>query len=94
MTERIRGLRGRPPLQQGHALIIPRARQVHTFGMTYPIDVVFCDSKWKVRHVASVMQPGRISKWVWGAYYAIELPAGRAGDLVVGDGIDHSLSDR
>ena len=93
-TERIRGLRGQPPIQPGHALIIPRARQVHTFGMTYPIDVIFCDASWKVRHVAAVVQPGRISKWVWGAYYAIELPAGRAGDVVVGDRLDHSLSDR
>ena len=62
--------------------------------MTYPIDVIFCDSSWIVRHVATVMQPGHISRWVWGAYYAIELPAGRVGDVVVGDRIDHSLSDR
>jgi uncharacterized membrane protein (UPF0127 family) len=38
---RLRGLawRGEPP--EGWALLIPRCRSVHTFGMRFPIDVVF-----------------------------------------------------
>lgn len=92
--ERMKGALKSAPLQQGEALVIPRARQVHTIGMTYPLDVIFCDQKWKVLHVARVMQPGKISKWVRGAYYAIELPSGAAGDVVEGDRIAYSLSDR
>jgi uncharacterized membrane protein (UPF0127 family) len=62
--------------------------------MSYPLDVIFCDPAWSVRHVVHVMQPGRISKWVRGAYFAIELAGGRAGDVVPGDRIAYSLSDR
>jgi uncharacterized membrane protein (UPF0127 family) len=90
----MRGLREGPPIQPDQALVIPRARQVHTFGMSYPIDVIFCDSGWNVRHVLTVVQPGRVTKWVFGGYYAIELPAGRAGDVRRGDRLDYSLSER
>jgi uncharacterized membrane protein (UPF0127 family) len=90
----MRGLLKVAPLEQGQALVIPRARQVHTFGMAYAIDVIFCDAQWTVRHVARVLQPGKITKWVRGGYYAIELPAGRSGDVGVGDRLDYSLSDR
>jgi uncharacterized membrane protein (UPF0127 family) len=90
----MRGLREGPQIQSGEALVIPRARQVHTFGMSYPIDVIFCDSSWHVRHVLTVLQPGRITRWVFGGYYAIELPAGRVGDVRKGDRLDYSLSER
>ena len=90
----MRGALRSKPLEPGEALVIPRARQVHTFGMSYPIDVIFCDPKWNVKHVVHVMNPGRITKWVLGAYFAVELPGGRAGDIVPGDRIAYSLSDR
>ena len=83
-----------PPLEPNEALVIPRARQVHTFGMTYPLDVIFCDQDWNVRHVVHVMRPGRISRWVSGSYYAIELPGGRAEGVVPGDRIAYSPSAR
>lgn len=94
VADRIKGLRAGPPLEPGEALVIPRARQVHTFGMQFPIDVIFCDGSWNVRHIVRMLQPGRLTKWVWGGYYAIELPAGAAGDLTRGDRVDHSLRDR
>lgn len=90
----MRGALKSAPLRPGEALVIPRARQVHTFGMGYPLDVVFCGQTWKVLHVVGGMQPGRITKWVRGGYYAIELAGGRAGDVGVGDRIAYSLSER
>lgn len=83
-----------PPLGPGEALVIPRARQVHTFGMTYALDVIFCDDRWRVRHVDRALQPRRITKWVFGSRYVIEMPGGKAGDVVPGDNIVYSLSDR
>ena len=83
--ERARGLIGRPPLGPGEALIIQGASQVHTFGVRGAIDVVFCSESWVVVHVVIQMKPFRISKWVRGARYAIELPARAAGDLRPGD---------
>jgi uncharacterized membrane protein (UPF0127 family) len=83
--ERIRGLIGSRPLEPAEALIIERARQVHTFNMTYAIDVVICDASWVVRHVVCGMQPGRITRPVLRARYVLEFPEGSATELEVGD---------
>jgi hypothetical protein len=39
--ERLVGLAGLPALPSGAALLIPRCRSVHTFGMRFPLDVLF-----------------------------------------------------
>ena len=75
-----RGWIGRRP-SPGQALILVNARQVHTFGMKVPIDVVFCDARWDVLHVARHLSSKRITKWVRRARYVIELPAGTAQGL-------------
>ena len=75
--QRLRGLIGRPSLLPGQALIIEPGPQVHTFGMRHPLDVVFCTRSWRVLSVAR-LEPRRVSRFVRGARYAIELPAGSA----------------
>lgn len=83
---RMRGLIGRtPPLAPGHALVIERASQVHTFGVRGPIDVVFCDADWIVRHIVRSMHPNRVSRRVARCRYAVELPGGTVGSLGEGD---------
>jgi uncharacterized membrane protein (UPF0127 family) len=86
---RRRGLLGTSSLPDGQGLVIVPCRQVHTFGMRYPIDVVFVDESWAVRRVVSRLRPGRISPLVLASRAALELPAGKAeetgtakGDLV------------
>ena len=74
--ERRKGLIGAPPLRSGEGLILDRAYQVHTFRMSWPIDVLFCSRDWEVRHIIRSMVPGRMSKFVLRGRYAIELPAG------------------
>ena len=76
LWERTRGLLGAPPLQPGQALVIERCHAVHTFGMTYPIDVAFIDRNMIVLNEIHSMPPCRMSRVVWGAHQAIELPAG------------------
>jgi uncharacterized membrane protein (UPF0127 family) len=83
--ERARGLIARPALQHGEALIIERAKQVHTFGVASPIDVVFCDASWNVLHVVSPMSRHRVTRWVRAARFVIELPPGVAKHLKSGD---------
>lgn len=83
--QRARGLILRPPLERGSALVIEDASQVHTFGVRLPIDVLFCSGGWVVLHVVAPMVPCRISRWVRGCRYVVELPAGAAGDLRPGD---------
>lgn len=85
----MRGLIGREELKPGEALVIDRARQVHTWGMRVPIDVVFCGADWSVRHLVRAMPPRRISRWVARARYAVELPSGTLPpDLVPGSVLD------
>jgi uncharacterized membrane protein (UPF0127 family) len=80
--ERVRGLLGRPPLALGEALVIEPAAQVHSLGLRYAIDVVFCDASGAVLHNVCPLRPWRITRWVRGARYAVELPAGAVGPHV------------
>lgn len=83
--ERRRGLLDLASLGEGDALVIERAPQVHTFGMSYAIDVAFCTKDFVVVHIVRDMKPRRITRWVPRGRVAIELCAGTARDLVVGD---------
>lgn len=56
--------------------MIEPAFQIHTVGMAQPIDVVFCDASWQVRHAVRAMRPNRITRVVFGARRAVELAAG------------------
>src|SRR5262252_825597 len=85
--ERTRGLTGREEFEG--VLILRPCRQVHTFGMRFPIDVAFCDRYGFVLHAAT-MVPRRVSKPVWRSYFAIEAPAGsfERWKLVPGDVVE------
>ena len=84
--ERARGLIGRPPLTGTEALVFEKTPQVHTFGMTYPLDVIFCDRGLEVLHVSRGLAPRRISRWVLRARYTIEMKGGSVpGSLARGD---------
>ncbi len=93
--ERTRGLLGREPLGPRDALVIERARQVHTFGMRYAIDVCFCDREWAVVHVVRQMRPRRVTRWVRRAIYAVEMQGGALAEVGPGDQLSlEELSER
>jgi uncharacterized membrane protein (UPF0127 family) len=73
---RTRGLLGRESLEHGEALVFPRCRQVHMFGMRFSIDVLFLDGEGVVVRAVGDLQPGRLSPWVRSACTVVELPAG------------------
>ena len=57
---RLRGLAWRRQPPDGWALLFPRCRSVHTFGMRFPIDVVFLDRHgWPIA-IRRGVRPGRI----------------------------------
>lgn len=90
---RARGLLTGPPLESGEAIVLEPARQVHTFGLGYPIDVVFCDRAGRILHLVRAMRPRRVTRFVRGARYAIELPSGAVpAALRVGDALDLGFS--
>ena len=76
---------GGEPLAPDEALVIEPARQVHTFGMRYEIDVCFCDREWRVVRVVTPLRRRRMTRWVFGARRAVEMRAGGLAGLRAGD---------
>lgn len=71
--DRRRGLLGRDGIEG--ALLIERARSVHTVGMRFPIDVAHCDGEMRVLRVKT-MPTGRMGRPVRGARCVIEAEGG------------------
>src|SRR5690349_23905860 len=68
--------------------VLRPCRQVHTFGMRFPIDVAFCDRDGFVLHTCT-LPPKRVSRPVLRAAFVFEARAGSfdrwklaAGDVV------------
>lgn len=74
-VRRSKGLLGRKGLAQGEGMWIVPCEAVHTFGMQFPIDLVYLDRKHRVRKVRSSVPPWRLSACLV-AHSIIELPAG------------------
>ncbi|CAB3755175.1 DUF192 domain-containing protein [Paraburkholderia humisilvae] len=58
--ERMRGLLGRGQLADDEALLLVPCRSVHTFGMRFPIDVMFVDRLWRVVAIHRRVPPARM----------------------------------
>jgi hypothetical protein len=73
-------------LAQGHGLLIVPCEAIHTFGMKFPIDVVFIDGKKNVVKLRPGMGRWRIAFSFW-ANSVLELAAGsiQAARTEVGD---------
>ena len=57
---RLSGLAWRSEPPDGWALLFPRCRSVHTFGMRFPIDVVFLDRHGWPIEIRRAVRPGRV----------------------------------
>jgi uncharacterized membrane protein (UPF0127 family) len=66
-------LRRRP--SPGQALLIPRCRSVHTFGMRFALDLVWLDAAGRVLAIERAVPPCRVRVWR-GAAAVIEAAAG------------------
>lgn len=72
---RLRGLLGTRGLPAGEGLVIRPCNSVHTFGMSYAIDVVFAAADHRVVRTVAGLAPGRLAA-CRGSRYVVELPAG------------------
>lgn len=72
---RRKGLLGRSRLDPGEGIWIVPCQGIHTWGMKFPIDVVYLDRKKTVRKLRHAMRPWRLSACFW-AHSVLELPAG------------------
>jgi len=87
LADRTKGLLGRTSFEG--ALVLPRTRSVHTFGMRFPIDVAFCDKEMVVVGVTR-LRPWRMSLPRHRGRSVIEAEAGafERWRLRVGDKLD------
>jgi uncharacterized membrane protein (UPF0127 family) len=72
---RKRGLLGRASLPADYALVIAPCNLVHTFRMTFVIDVIFAARDGRIVKLRSDLKPRRVSGAL-GAFTAIEMAAG------------------
>ncbi|MCL2913867.1 DUF192 domain-containing protein [Shewanella corallii] len=84
---RLRGLLGRRPLKQGEGLLISPCNSVHTFWMSYPIDLIYLDSNGLVLKVVEQLLPWRMSACK-SARSVVEVTAGYASKVDIKQG-DH-----
>jgi uncharacterized membrane protein (UPF0127 family) len=84
---RLVGLLGKSSLAPGRGLFIVPSQAIHTFGMAFPIDVIFVDKKRRVLGVREAVVPFRITRVFWKAFGVLELPVGtiKASCTEVGD---------
>jgi uncharacterized protein len=73
-VSRLLGLALLPCGRAGSGLLIPRCRSVHTFGMRFPIDVLFLDERDRVIELRRSVPPWRLIRCA-GAMAVLELPS-------------------
>src|SRR5262245_64356962 len=86
------GLLGRDSLKPGEGLWIYPTQAIHTFGMKFPIDVVFLDRRLRVKRIYHRLAPYRLTALVFGAQSVLELAAGSLAlsETAVGDELQFS----
>lgn len=62
----------------GPGLLLPGCRSVHTFGMRFPLDLVFLDFEQREVSLRRAVPPGRVA-FERRAQAVLELPAGGPG---------------
>jgi uncharacterized protein len=88
---RLTGLLFTPDLAADEALWLEPCSSVHTVGLVAPIGCVFVDAFGAVMRVVDPLPRWRAAS-CRGARAVIELPAGQARDLAVGDRVEHDVS--
>lgn len=78
-AKRRTGLLKHSGLEPGEGLWIAPCEGVHTFGMKFPIDVIFLNRKRKILKIRPNMVRRRIALSLL-AHSVLELPAGRLAD--------------
>jgi uncharacterized membrane protein (UPF0127 family) len=91
---RRKGLLGRDGLAAGEGLWIVPCESVHTFGMRFPIDLVYLDRHKKVKKVRSGVPPWRLSACL-SAHSVVELASGTVHrtQTMPGDKLEFSLAN-
>jgi uncharacterized membrane protein (UPF0127 family) len=87
---RMKGLLGKKTMPRDTALLIVPCKSVHTFGMQFPLDVIFLDRRKRVIALNEHLVPNRLSAWHLRAVSVLEMPSGKiaATHTQIGDEIE------
>ncbi|MFQ5684287.1 MAG: DUF192 domain-containing protein [Candidatus Binatia bacterium] len=90
---RLLGLLKRRRLGPEEALWLVPSKGIHTFGMKFPIDVIFLNKDNKVLDVIPSMGPYRATRFHFASYSVLELPEGtiHKSHTAISDELDVSL---
>ena len=91
---RLKGLLGSPPLKAGEGLLLKGEKSIHTFFMSFPIDVIYINSASQVIKLDEDMPPYRIGNYITQAAYILEVPVGtiKHSQTTVGDQLTISIN--
>ena len=78
LWSRLRGFLGRPRPTEGEGILLVPCNAIHTFGMKFPLDVLFLDAEGQVLHMEDDFPPWKTTKRIRDARYVLEVPAGTA----------------
>ena len=87
---RFRGFLGRPEPIPGEGILLFPCNGVHTWGMSFDVDILFLDEQGKVLELIRSLRPWKWTPRVRGARYVLEVPKGvidgsatRVGDMLM-----------
>ena len=83
---RLVGLLGKKKLEQGEGLLLRPCRQIHTWFMSFEIDVIFLNKNGQIMALIAGMKPGLASPKVKHCSQVLEMVAGSIAryDLHIG----------
>jgi uncharacterized protein len=92
-AKRSKGLLGRKGLSAGEGLWIVPCESVHTFGMQFPIDLIYLNRNNRIEKTRSNVPPWRVSVCLR-AHSILELPSGsvRETQSMRGDTVEFSAA--
>lgn len=61
---------------EGHGLVIEPCQSIHTFFMSFPIDVIYVSGDYEIVAMDESMRPGSMGKHQRRAKFVLELPVG------------------
>ena len=88
---RARGLMFRKQMNNFDGMLITPCNSIHTFGMNFPIDVIFLSKTFEVVKVLENLKPYRMTRPYFSASQVLELKSGTInGRLSKGDRLEVS----
>ena len=85
VLKRVVGLLNRGKFDKGEGLLLDRCYGIHTFGMRFPIDVLFLDKDLCVIRAVKALPPYRTCV-VKKSVYVLEVPVGALDESRTGEG--------